>query len=67
MLGAVAAGACTSLGQTMATMSSLGQLTGPSTPRLREFHRRTREVNGLLRSLDRESREAMRGFEANSG
>jgi len=67
MLGAVAAGAYTSLGQTMAAMSALGQLTGPSAPGLREFHRRKREVYGLLRGLDRGSREAMRGFDARDG
>jgi D-ribulokinase len=67
MLGAVASGAYISLGQTMVAMSALGQLTGPSAPGLREFHRRKREVYGLLRGLDRGSREAMRGFDARDG
>jgi D-ribulokinase len=48
-------------------MSALGQVTGPSAPGLREFHRRKREVYGLLRGLDRGSREAMRGFDAKGG
>ena len=67
MLGAVAAGAYPSLGQTMATMSALGRLTEPAAPGMREFHRRKREVYGLLRGLDRQSREAMRAFETNTG
>ena len=67
MLGAVAAGAFPSLGQTMASMSALGRLTEPAAPGMREFHRRKREVYGLLRGLDRQSREAMRAFETNTG
>ena len=63
MLGAVAAGAYPSLGQTMASMSALGRLTEPAAPGMREFHRRKREVYGLLRALDRQSREAMRVVE----
>jgi D-ribulokinase len=63
MLGAVAAGAYASLGQTMASMSALGRLTEPEGPEMRKFHSKKREVYGLLRRLDRESREAMRGFD----
>jgi D-ribulokinase len=63
MLGAVAAGAFASLGETMAAMSALGRLTEPTAAGMREFHRRKREVYSLLRGLDRGSREAMRGFE----
>ncbi len=63
MLGAVAAGAYASLGETMAAMSALGRLTEPVAPGMEEFHRRKREVYRLLRELDRGSREAMRGFE----
>jgi D-ribulokinase len=66
MLGAVAAGAYASLGETMAAMSALGRLTEPAGPGMQEFHRRKREVYGLLRELDRGSREAMRGFETKS-
>lgn len=64
MLGAVAAKTSTSLDQTMASMSTLGRLTEPAAPGMREFHRRKREVYGLLRRLDRGSREAMRCFDA---
>jgi D-ribulokinase len=62
MLGAVAAGAYASLGETMAAMSALGRLTEPTAPGMREFHRSKREVYSLLRRLDRDSRAAMRGF-----
>lgn len=62
MLGAVAAGAYASLGATMAAMSALGRLTEPAAPDMQDFHRRKREVSGLLRGLDRKSREVMRGF-----
>jgi D-ribulokinase len=63
MLGAVAAGAYGSLGETMAAMSALGRLTEKAAPGMAEFHRHKRKVYALLRSLDRDSREAMRGFE----
>ena len=62
MLGAVASGAFASLDQTMASMSSIGRLTGPGAPGMRDFHHRKREVYGLLREIDRNSRDAMRGF-----
>jgi D-ribulokinase len=67
MLGAVAAGAYASLGQTMASMSALGRLTEPAAPGMRKFHHKKREVHGLLRGLDRGSREAMRGFDVKDG
>jgi D-ribulokinase len=67
MLGAVAAGAYPSLGRTMASMSALGRLTEPAAPGMQKFHRSKREVYGLLRNLDRGSREAMRSFEADRG
>jgi D-ribulokinase len=63
MLGAVAAGAYASLGQTMASMSTLGCLTKPATSGMREFHRKKRAVYALLRDLDRESRAAMRALD----
>lgn len=63
MLGAVAAKAYASLGQAMAAMSALGRPNEPTAPGMREFHDRKREVYRLLRGIDRESREAMRGFE----
>jgi D-ribulokinase len=62
MLGAVAGGAFASIGETMAAMSALGRLSEPAAQGMTEFHRRKRGVYRLLRGLDRESREAMRGF-----
>jgi D-ribulokinase len=65
MLGAVAAGTFASLGQTMSAMSALGRQTEPTAPGLSEFHRNKRAVYRLLRNLDRDSRDAMRGFDVN--
>ncbi len=59
MLGAVASGAFRSIGETMASMSSLGRLSDPTEPAIADFHRRKRRVHGLLRTLDRESRSVM--------
>jgi FGGY-family pentulose kinase len=66
MLGAVAAGAYRSIGETMASMSALGRLSDPTTARMAEFHRIKRGVHNRLRALDRESREFMRGFATGS-
>ena len=66
MLGAVAAGAYTSIAQTMASMSALGRLAKPGAPGMLEFHRSKREVYRMLRGVDRESRKAMRKFEIGS-
>ncbi len=63
MLGAVAGGAHSSIGETMAKMSALGRLSGPAAPGIQEFHRRKQEVYKLLREVDRRSRAAMRGLE----
>jgi D-ribulokinase len=65
MLGAVAAGTFASLGQTMSAMSALGRQIEPTAPGLSEFHRNKRAVYRLLRNLDRDSRDAMRGFDVN--
>jgi D-ribulokinase len=59
MLGAVASGGFGSIAETMASMSALGRLSEPTTPQMAEFHRGKRRVHRLLRTLDRESREAM--------
>jgi D-ribulokinase len=67
MLGAVAAGAYASIGETMASMSALGQLSQPTEPGMAEFHRTKRRVHSLLRALDRESREAMRALDGRAG
>ena len=66
MLGAVAAGAYRSIGETMASMSALGRLSEPTTPRMAEFHRVKRSVHNRLRALDRESRGLMRAIAAGS-
>jgi D-ribulokinase len=63
MLGAVAGGAYRSIGETMASMSALGRLSDPTAPALAAFHRRKRDVHRLLRTLDRDSRNMMRGLE----
>jgi D-ribulokinase len=61
MLGAVAAKSCGSIGAAMASMSAIGRLSEPTPPGLAEFHRSKRQVHELMRKLDRESRDAMRG------
>jgi D-ribulokinase len=66
MLGAVAAGAYRSIGETMASMSALGRLSEPTTPHMAEFHRIKRGVHNRLRALDRESRDLMRALVAGS-
>ncbi|UQR66342.1 FGGY-family carbohydrate kinase [Bradyrhizobium sp. C-145] len=60
MLGAVAGGAYTSIGETMAKMSALGRKSEPTAPDMAAFHARKREVYKLLREVDRSSRAAMR-------
>ena len=66
MLGAVAGGAYASIGETMASMSALGRLSEPTAPRMAEFHRTKRAVHKLLRTLDQDSREAMRAINGHS-
>ncbi|GLH78343.1 ribulokinase [Bradyrhizobium sp. SSBR45G] len=61
MLGAVASGAFRSIGDTMASMSTLGRLSDPTDPDIAAFHRRKRRIHGLLRTLDRDSRSVMHG------
>jgi D-ribulokinase len=62
MLGAVAARSCGSIGEAMASMSAIGRLTGPTAPGIADFHRTKRRVHGLMRKLDRDSRDTMQGF-----
>jgi D-ribulokinase len=62
MLGAVAGHAYGSIGEAMASMSAIGWLSGPTAPGLADFHRTKRKVHGLMRKLDRESRDAMQGI-----
>jgi D-ribulokinase len=59
MLGAVAGNAYGSIGEAMASMSAIGCLSEKTAPGMADFHRTKREVHGLMRKLDRESRDAM--------
>jgi D-ribulokinase len=59
MLGAVAAGACASLGDAMASMSAIGRSSEPTAPGIADFHRGKRRVHGLMRAFERDSRHAM--------
>ena len=61
MLGAVAAKSRGSLGEAMASMSAIGRLSEPTAPGMADFHRSKRKVHGLMRTLDRESRDTMQG------
>ena len=67
MLGAVAAGAHGSIGDAMAAMSAIGGLSKAAAPGMAEFHRTKRRVHGLMRKLDRESRDAMREIDVIAG
>jgi D-ribulokinase len=60
MLGAVAGGAYGSVSEAMASMSAIGWLSAPTAPGMVDVHRSKRRVHGLMRRLDRESRDAMR-------
>jgi D-ribulokinase len=59
MLGAVAGGAFASVRDAMASMSAIGRLSEPTAPGITEFHRSKRRVHDLMRTLERETREAM--------
>jgi D-ribulokinase len=59
MLGAVAAGAFSSLRAAMAAMSRLGPSTPPARPGLARFHAAKRKVHSAMQQLDRESRALM--------
>jgi D-ribulokinase len=67
MLGAVAGGCCGSIGEAMASMSAIGCLSGPTAPGMADFHRTKRRVQGLMRKLDRESRDAMHRIGVTAG
>ena len=60
MLGAVAGGSCGSIGEAMAAMSAIGCVSEPTSAGMSNFHGAKRRVHGLMRKLDRESRDAMR-------
>ena len=63
MLGAVASGACGSIGQAMESMSAIGCLTDATAPGMADFHRAKRRVHGLLRELDQSCRLTMQALE----
>jgi D-ribulokinase len=67
MLGAVAGSSYGSIGEAMASMSAIGCLSEPTAPGMADFHRTKRQVHGLMRKLDRESRDAMHGIELIAG
>jgi D-ribulokinase len=67
MLGAVAAKSRGSIGEAMAAMSAIGRLSEPTAPGMADFHRSKRKVHGLMRTLDRESRETMQGMSSIAG
>src|SRR5467141_292747 len=62
MLAAVAGNAYGSTGEAMALMSAIGRLTESTTPGIADFHRTKRRVHGLMRKLDRESRDTMQSI-----
>src|SRR5262249_38091159 len=59
MLGAVAAGAHSSVNDAMAAMSAVGGLSAPTPPGVAAFHDAKRRVHRLLRELDQASRREM--------
>ena len=63
MLGAVSGSTYESIGEAMASMSAIGCSSEPTARGLADFHRTKRRVHALMRNLDRESRDAMRGVE----
>jgi D-ribulokinase len=63
MLGAVAGKLYGSIGEAMASMSAIGWSSQSTASGLADFHRTKRKVHGLMRQLDRESRDAMHGIE----
>jgi D-ribulokinase len=67
MLGAVAGHAYGSIGEAMASMSAIGWLSGPTAPGVADFHRTKRKVHGMMRRLDRDSRDAMQGIVSIAG
>jgi D-ribulokinase len=67
MLGAVAGHAYGSIGEAMASMSAIGWLSGPTAPGVADFHRTKRKVHGMMRRLDRDSRDAMQGIASIAG
>jgi D-ribulokinase len=48
-------------------MSAIGRLSESTAPGLADFHRTKRRVHGLMRKLDRESRDTMQGIASIAG
>jgi D-ribulokinase len=67
ILGAVAGSAYGSINEAMTSMSAIGCSSEPTAPAAADFHRTKRRVHGLMRKLDRESRDAMQGVEWTGG
>ena len=67
MLGVVAARSRGSIGEAMAAMSAIGRLSEPTASGMADFHRSKRKVHALMRTLDRESRDTMRGTASIAG
>ncbi len=67
MLGAVAAKSSGSIGEAMASMSAIGRLSEPTAAGMADFHRAKRKVHGLMRELDRKSRDMMQGIASIAG
>jgi D-ribulokinase len=67
MLGAVAGRCCGSIGEAMASMSAIGRLSEATAPGIADFHRTKRRVHGLMRKLDRDSRDTMQGIASIAG
>src|ERR1700676_4073565 len=67
MLGAVAGRSCGSIGEAMASMSAIGRLSEATAPAMADSHRIKRRVHGLMRKLDRESRDTMQGIASIAG
>ena len=49
------------IGDAMVSMSAIGRLSEPTAPEIADFHRSKRGVHRLMRQLEREGRDAMRG------
>ena len=67
MLGAVASKSRGSIGEAMASMSAVGRLTERTASGMADFHRTKRRVHGLMRRLDRDSRDTMQGIASIAG
>jgi D-ribulokinase len=51
----------------MASMSAIGRLSELTSPGLTDFHRTKRRVHGMMRKLERDSRDAMQEIASVAG